>query len=123
MDKNGGEVIAKMIGVLFMSRTASHMAHLFTPSYSKHMALAEFYDEVIDLADTLAESAQGKFGKLEIPFMDLKGDIKTPIELLETHVMMIENLQKRCEYSWLDNIVQEIVALYMQTIYKMKELG
>lgn len=117
------EVIAKVIGLLFMSRTYSHMAHLRTGSYAKHKALNEFYDEVVDLVDELAETAQGKFGILDIPYMDLKGDVDEPIDGMETHMAMLENLGKKCENRVLQNIFDEIVALYMSTLYKLRELA
>ena len=117
------EHLEKMIGILFMSRTYAHMAHLNTSSFAKHKALNEFYEEIVDLADELAEAAQGKFGKLDIPYMDLKGVISDPVAGLKIHWTMIENLEKKCEYPWLGNIIQEIDALYSKTNYLMTELN
>ena len=116
------DTVAKMIGLLFMSRTAAHMAHLVTPSYSKHKALQKFYENIIDLADTLAESGQGKFGKLNVPFMDLKGDPKDPIGMMETHLLMVENLGKKCDDRHMAAVVDEIIGEYRAVLYKMKEL-
>lgn len=115
--------IAKLIGVLFMSRTAAHMSHLKTGSYSKHKALNSFYDDIVDLADDIAEVAQGKFGKLDIPYIELKGDIEDPVSMLESHLVMVENLGKKCEIGALKNIFDEIQALYLSTIYKCRELS
>jgi DNA-binding ferritin-like protein len=117
------ESIGKIIGVLFMSRTYSHMAHLKTGSYSKHKALNKFYDEIVDLADALAEATQGKYGKLNIPFVDMKGDIDDPIAGITTQLTMLENLCKKCDDEYISNIFQEIQALYRSTLYKMKELS
>lgn len=120
------EAIAKIIGILFMSRTATHMAHLKVSgpgSFAAHKALNEFYDAIIDMADSLAEAAQGKFGILDIPYMDLKGDIEEPLDLIETHMTMIENLGKKCENRALQNIFDEIIALYMKTQYLLRELA
>lgn len=114
--------IAKMIGVLFMSRTYAHMAHLKTASFAKHKALNEFYDGIVGLADALAEGSQGKWGKLDIPFMDMKGDVNDPIAAISAHAVMVENLSKKCDTPWIDNIVQEIQALYFSTLYKLREL-
>lgn len=116
------EVVAKIIGHMFMSRTYSHMCHLKTSSFAKHKALNEFYDEIVDLADTLAEAVQGKYDKLDIPFIELKGDVEDPIDGLEVQVMMLENLSKKCELEWVKNIFQEIQALYYSTLYKLKHL-
>lgn len=116
------ETIAKIIGTLFMSRTYSHMAHLKTSSFAKHKALNEFYDSIVDLADELAEAAQGQYGKLDIPFVDMKGDVENPVEGISTHLVVINNLYKKCDEEYLCNILQEIQKLYRQTIYKLKEL-
>jgi len=116
------EAIAKMIGVMFMSRTYAHMAHLKTSSFAAHKALNGFYDDIVDVADKLAEASQGKYGKLDIPFMELKGSIDSPVDGIETQLAMIDNLCKKCEEDWIDNIVQEIQALYRSTLYLLKEL-
>jgi len=115
--------IGKLIGVLFMSRTYAHMAHLKTGSYAKHVALGEFYDGIVGLADTLAEASQGKWGKLDIPYVELKGDIDDPINALDTHLTMIDNMQKRCDVPFIDNIIQEVQSLYSSTLYKLRELN
>ncbi len=117
------ETLGRLIGVLFMSRTASHMAHLKTGSYSQHKALNSFYEGIVDLADELAEVAQGRFGKLDIPFMPMKGDVEDPAGMLETHLVMIENLAKKCDVGALKNVVDEIQGLYLSTLYKMRELA
>ena len=119
------DILAKIIGFLFMSRTAAHMSHLQVTgpaSFARHKALNEFYDEIVDMTDSLAETAQGKFGILDIPYMDLKGDVSDPIGLMETHLTMVENLGKKCENRALQNIFDEIVALYMKTLYLLKNL-
>ena len=107
---------------MFMSRTYAHMAHLKTASFAKHKALNEFYDEIVELADDLAEAAQGRYGKLDIEFVDMKGDVDDPIAGIQSHASMIDNLAKKCEEQWIGNIFQEIQALYYSTLYKLKEL-
>jgi hypothetical protein len=121
--KKGKTAIAEMIGVLFMSRTYAHMAHLKTPSFAKHMALNELYDGIVGLADSLAEAAQGKFGKLEIPIVAVKGNVEDPIRTIENHIDMLEKLGAGCGEPFLDNIFQEIQALYYSKLYKLRELA
>jgi len=120
---NGKELIAKMVGIMFMSRTYAHMAHLKTPSFARHMALGGFYDGIVDLADSIAETAQGTWGKLDIPYIEMKGSVDDPVGALQTHLTMLENLGKKCEEPYLENIFQEIQALYYSTLYKLKELS
>ena len=116
------EKIAKMIGIMMMSRTYSHMAHLKKDSYAKHMALGGFYDALVDQVDCFAEVAQGLKGKFDIPYVDLKGDVSDPTKSLQSHLVMLENLGKSCEHRALNNVFDDIVTLYISTLYKLKEL-
>jgi len=119
----GADKVAEVVGILFMSRTFSHMAHLHTSSYSKHMALNDFYEEILDHADSLAESAQGKFGKLDIPYIDMTGSVAQPGESLEKHLDMIMKAAEGCDGRALNSIVDQIAQLYLEAIYKLKELS
>lgn len=115
----------KIIALLFMSRTMAHMAHLKTTgegSYAKHTALGGFYDSLVDLTDGLAEAYQGKYGIMEIEFMDEKGDINDPIAMLESHLNMFTNLSKRIEDRYLQNMLDGVTELYYSTLYKLKNL-
>ena len=121
--KSGKGAVAEMIGIMFMSRTYAHMAHLKTGSYAKHVALNGFYDGIVDFADALAEGGQGLWGKLEIPFVDMKGNVEDPITTLEAHLTMLKRLGKGCSEPYLDNIFQEIEAHYRKTLYLLRELA
>ena len=115
--------IAEVVGVLMMSRTYAHMAHLATGSYAKHIALNGFYDDVVDLMDDLAEAAQGQYGKLDVPFVKLVGSVQDPIGGLTAHLSTIESLMMDCDEDYLMNIFQEIQKLYRSTLYKLKMLN
>ena len=52
---------AAFIGNLFLARDCAHSTHLNTRSYAKHKALAKFYHQIIDLADSFDEAYQGKY--------------------------------------------------------------
>ena len=45
---------ADFVGMLFLARDVTHSVHLNTRSYAKHVALNEFYDAIVDLADKFA---------------------------------------------------------------------
>lgn len=121
--KKGKKAIAEIVGVLMMSRTAAHLMHLKTDSYSKHMALDTFYTNIVDHMDQFAEAAQGKFGKLDIPFVNLIGDLSDPVGTLEQHMMEVKKLAHECDARMLDAIVDNIEACYSRTLYKLKELA
>lgn len=116
----------KMIGVLFLDREIAHRAHLKTRSYAQHVALGSFYTGVIDLADTLAEAYQGRNGLIkDIPYLDAdeSSDI---VGTLKNHLKMIEDMRYDDiseSDSTLQNIVDEIISLYLSTIYKLRFLG
>lgn len=109
--------------MLFMSRTMAHKAHLKTGSYAQHVALGGFYECIVGFADSFAEAAQGKYGLLDIPEMEEKGSIENPTALLTMHLKMFQNLSKGVEDRFLQNIVDEIEALYYSTIYKLSRLS
>lgn len=115
---------AKIVAILFVSRDQAHREHLKTRSYSQHMALGDFYDQVVDFADAFAETAQGLYGVLSIPYENpVSGPIAT---VLDTHIGNIEGLRKaftKPEESCLLNIIDEISALYAKTIYKLQVLS
>lgn len=120
MDKTAD--IAKFIGVLMMSRTYAHLAHLKTGSYSHHKALDDLYDGLSDLLDSFAEAAQGEFGKLDIPYINMIGSVDAPAKGVASHLKTLEKLGEGCSKGYLGGIFDEIVALYRSTLYKLNEL-
>ena len=114
------------IGRLFLSRDVAHSVHLNTRSYAKHQALNEFYTEVIELADTFAEAYQGKYGLIGPIALQSATKTNNVIEFLEDMVKSIEEdrfkvVDKEC--TPLQNIIDEIVGLYLSSLYKLKFLA
>lgn len=117
---------ADFVGALFLARDVAHSVHLNTRSFSKHMALNSFYDEVIDLADKFAEAYQGRHGLIgPISLMSAKKTTNI-VEFLEDSLADIEKMRYEvCEKTdtALQNIIDEIVGLYLSTLYKLKFLA
>ena len=119
-------MIGRLIAVLFLSRDLAHREHLRTNSYSQHMALNTFYEEVIGLADSLAEAYQGRHGIIDdIPLLKDEDKNNNPVAMLEKHLSWVE----KTRYTAVDktdtaiqNIIDEVVALYLSTLYKLKNL-
>ena len=117
---------ADFVGALFLARDVAHSVHLNTRSFAKHSALNTFYDEVVDLADKFAEAYQGRHGLIgPISLMSAKknGNI---IEFLEESLSEIEDMRyKVCDKSdtAIQNIIDDIVGLYLSTLYKLKFLA
>jgi hypothetical protein len=111
----------QFLALLFLSRDVAHKAHLNTKSYAEHKALGHFYDDVIELADKFAEAYMGRTGERigEMPDMkNPKGDIA---KILKVHMELIEETRGFVakEDTPLQNIIDEIVGLYLSTLYKL----
>jgi DNA-binding ferritin-like protein len=117
---------ADFIGTLFLARDVAHSTHLNTRSFSKHSALNEFYDEIIELADKFAEAYQGKYGLIgPISLMSAK-KTNNIVEFLEGQVDELEEMRYKVvdkECTPLQNIIDEIFGLYYSTLYKLKFLA
>jgi hypothetical protein len=122
-------MIGQFIALLFLARDLAHREHLRVRgpgSYARHMALGEFYAGVIGLADTLAESYQGRFGIIdEIPLLENEhqGSI---VEILEQQLEWLEANRYKAvpkEDSPLQNVIDEVVNQYLSTLYKLKNLA
>src|SRR5574343_1413635 len=117
---------ADFVGTLFLARDVAHSVHLNTRSFSKHMALNSFYDEVIELADKFAEAYQGRQGLIDpISLMSAKKTTNI-IEFLEDSLADVEKMRfEVCEKTDtpIQTIIDEIVGLYLSTLYRLKFLA
>lgn len=114
-----------LFGKIFEVRQVAHQVHLQTNSYAQHKALNGFYDDLLELADSLIETFQGQYGIVE------KYEVKVPnidkdeiLNYLEESVKLIVTGHKAFsdKDTHLHNIVDEIVGLFYSTIYKIKYL-
>ena len=114
----------EIIGLLFHARNIAHKEHLKTKSYAQHMALGSFYDDVIDLADKLAEAYQGDEGIMkDIPLFNKEADCMID-DFLVKQVNMIEKLRTSAtKRTAIQNIIDEVIGLYLSTIYKLRNLS
>jgi hypothetical protein len=111
---------------LFLSRDLAHRDHLKTNSYAQHIALNEFYDAIVDLADKLTEAYQGRHGIIDnIPLLKDENPKPIPADMLQNHMEMVEKLRYTAIEKTdtpLQNIVDEIVGQYLSTLYKLRNL-
>ena len=114
------------VGMLFLARDVAHSVHLNTRSFSKHMALNTFYDEIIELADGFAEAYQGRYGLIgPISLMSAKktGNI---VEFLQDQLDEIESGRYdvcKKDDTPLQNLIDGIIELYLSTLYKLRFLA
>ena len=115
---------ADLIGHLFLARDVTHSVHLNTRSYAKHKALGGFYEDIIDLADDLAEAYQGRYGLIGPITLHSAKKTNNVVEFLEDSLEEVR--RERKEYkddTALQNIIDEIEGLYLSTLYKLKFLA
>lgn len=115
-----------LMGNLFLARDVAHSVHLNTRSYAKHKALNKFYTGIIDLADDLAEAYQGRYGLIGPISLQSAKKTTNIVEFLQDSLATIEDMRYKAvkkEDSALQNVIDEIVTLYLSTIYKLKYLA
>jgi hypothetical protein len=117
---------AQFVGLLFLGRNVAHSVHLNTRSFSKHMALNTFYEQVIEHADAFAEAYQGRhglIGPIAIPAAKKTTNI---IEFLQDQLDEIEkgryDVASKTDSS-LQQLIDNIVELYLTTLYKLRFLA
>ena len=112
-------------GKLFQIRDQIHLTHLNVSgigSYAAHKALNEFYDELLDLLDTLIESYQGKYDLVDISIP--ASEKVDPITALEDLTSLTDSGMAYIMFkeTWIQNQIDEISTLAYQTLYKLKNL-
>lgn len=117
---------ADFVGTLFLARDVAHSVHLNTRSFAKHSALNGFYDGIVDLADKFAEAYQGRHGMIgPIGLLSAK-KTSNIVDFLEDSLKDIESARYEvCDKTDtpLQNIIDEIIGLYLSTLYKLKFLA
>jgi DNA-binding ferritin-like protein len=121
----------QLASILMHSRTQSHVFHLRMEgpkAYEFHKALNTYYDDVVDLIDTLVEGYQGKNGVIE--FKAVKGidNNATPenvISYFDKLIAIVDKLRKEesLSDSFLQNEIDNVVNLLYSTRYKLINLG
>lgn len=115
-----------LIKRIFCTRNCVHMAHWQTKSFAEHEALGAFYDDIIDAIDKLVEAHMGAAGKVidsfEVPAAKPAKNILS--HLSDEANWINENREQiASDIPALENIVDEITAIYLKTIYKLKQLS
>jgi hypothetical protein len=118
----------EFVGLLFLARDLAHKAHLRAKgegSYARHVALNEFYEGIVELADKFAEQYQGRYGELlDVPLLDneYEGDIEPVLREMMNYIDECRDEMVPRKMSSLHNVIDEIVGRYESTLYKLKFL-
>lgn len=118
--------IKDFISKLLFSRNQAHVYHWQTKSYAKHIALETYYNNIVDLIDSIVETHQGvndiikmfsnndKYGYGEETIIPYFEELLTYITTNRNCVSTDSDMQ---------NIVDEIVSLIKNTLYRLKNLN
>ena len=119
-------MIEELISRVFYARNVAQFEHWIASgvgSNARHEALGEFYDGVNSAIDTLVEAYQGAF--------ELVGPIKAPktkgdeilLMLIEDSEWIEKNHEAICKGNRaVANLIDGVTAVYLKTIYKLRNL-
>lgn len=116
--------VEELAAMVFAARDAAHRAHWRTREYAAHVALGEFYTAVIDALDEIVEVYQGENEVLlTVPAPgSVSGGVR---ELLTAQAQWIAT--HRTDIAGgsdaIGNLVDNLVAIYRKTVYKLKFLS
>lgn len=116
----------EFVGILFLGRDVAHSVHLNTRSFAKHMALNTFYNEIVEHADAFAEAYNGRhglLGQISIPATKKTANI---VEFLQGQLAEIEAARYEvCDKTdtSLQQLIDNIVELYLTSLYKLRFLA
>jgi len=116
----------EFVGLLFLARDVAHSVHLNTRSFSKHMALNTFYNEVIEHADAFAEAYQGRHGLMGPVALHSAKKTSNIIDFLQGQLDELEKARYEvCDKSdsSLQQLIDNVIEVYLRTLYKLKFLA
>lgn len=117
--------IEEFFGTLQQATVETWKKHLKTDKYSKHIALNDFYEDIVELVDTLIEDYMGIYGKVEDYKNLMTTDKMSAVEYLEELRDLCKSSSKELfkeDDSELFSDIDNIVSLIDSTLYKLKEL-
>lgn len=116
------ENMALFLATLLHSSTNAHFAHWSTDSYAKHKALGHYYEDIIDLVDSLAESYMGCYEQIKT-FPSTYNMPKDPVKYMEALSKFVKDARQDLpQESQIQNIIDEIAQLIDSTLYKLRFL-
>lgn len=116
-------MIEELVGRVFATRNAVHLAHWKTNSYAQHQALGSFYDDLIDKIDSIVEMYQGAFDLIEkvqtrqVSSNNILNHLNSEVEWIEENMTELAGGIKA-----LENVLQDLSGSYYTTIYKLTHL-
>ena len=115
---------AELVSRAFAARTAAHLAHLKSRSYSKHMALEAFYEDIVEVTDRFCEVHQGLFD-LITDYPETPVPTTDPLMFLVDFCDWLRTNRDACAQgeTSLENIIDEATAVTARAVYKLRFLA
>ena len=127
--ENNNSIIGQFISTLFASRTQAHVFHLQTTgegSFAAHKALNDYYDEIVGITDGIVESYQGKYGIVTGYTNVALQEYQSCEGIIMYFTVLCSYIEKSrtmlCQDTYIQNQIDEVVALINSTIYKLRFL-
>ena len=112
--------VSDLLGHLFSIVSSAHITHIYQKdkSLATHLALEEFYTQIDELSDELAECYEGIYGQIDFTtvgkrFEDCCSSIKQSYDYIEQTRTILKE-------SFLQNIIDEIQSIHARTMFKLK---
>jgi hypothetical protein len=111
------------VSVLLHSGTNAHLLHWTTDSYAHHVALGEYYQQIPELVDQLAEAYMGRYGQFQSFPDDYYLPTDDPVEYMEGIKYFVQDSREVMpDDSEIQNLIDEIAQLIDSTLYKLRFL-
>lgn len=119
--------IAEFIGVLLHSATLAHFKHLQVEGVgadAAHRALGEYYDEIVDAVDTVAENIQGAYDIIIEPYPPMfSNQASEPLAYMKGLRDYVRNKRNELpQDSEIQNDIDAVASLINKTCYRLERL-
>ena len=121
--KNGEDPVVKIVALMFKARNDAHITHLKQPNktLARHDAFGIFYDNIVDMVDTLYETYNGIHDTGSIVVSE-SGLIVDPIKYFKDAFDTIETLRKGVKESFVQNQIDSIQQEIAHTLFRLKNI-
>jgi len=118
--------MASIVEIVSYFNSAKQQAivwHQQTTSYPEHKALNKFYDEILELLDSLSESYAGIYGRLKgyevHDVVDWTSTADTIAYFKNCYLWLQDERKTAPQDTWIQNQLDEIAQLLGSTLYKL----
>jgi hypothetical protein len=111
-------MIQELVARIFERRNQAHAQHWKTKSYAQHVALGEYYDDIISALDKFVESYQGALGKVD----DIADGNDSVIKAIKADLAWITQHREAVASNVpvLENLLDELAAVHTKALYKLE---